>query len=567
MASSMSAMILKRLQNICQLRPRHINIQRNRYDFRNVPPAREIEACEDVFEEMESKGIHMKKQPGAVRKPLTKLPKVLHNAATVLLDKYPVKDLNTHSKRLQTFLKVRKHKVTPEEYEELIAEKIKLIKSKEGITEEETRNPGFEEKLRAKAIKKLRPAYSWSPMNYTGAKVIQYLGARLTGDYSAIVACLNEIYARDPDFSPINVFDFGSGLGTTVWATSSIFKKAKVEDFLCVDHSADMNTVARLLLQDGEEDGIMKLPVHFRTNMPSDKKKKFDLVVCTYTLMELESREEIQKVVESLWNMTENYLVLVEKGGQSGFKLMHEAREHLLKLSKESKEGHIFAPCPHHGACPKLTETNTPCFFEAKYATFENIESKGYEKEWFSYVIFKVGPKTHRSFPRLVNETLKRNGHTHCYLCCSDAKLRHVIFSASQHGKQLFKCTRSAKWGDMLPARVKVVYDEQNSLIKDNNIKSNVNKQFLHGNIDHIDDESVINHQYEELSVHNHPKDKNSFVDNHPDEVLPEHNYPDEESSVDKREESIADDNEELSVNNMEESLADDKKESSVDKQ
>ena len=39
------------------------------------------------------------------------------------------------------------------------------------------------------------------------------------------------------------------------------------------------------------------------------------------------------------------------------------------------------------------------------------------------------------SWPRVIQHTVKASQHTHCHLCCSDNKIRHMIFTASKHGK------------------------------------------------------------------------------------------------------------------------------------
>ncbi|ESO82680.1 hypothetical protein LOTGIDRAFT_229745 [Lottia gigantea] len=291
---------------------------------------------------------------------------------------------------------------------------------------------------------------------YSGPKVIQYLAARLCGDYSSIHSCLREINLRDEDFQPHSMLDFGSGLGTSVWASTKLWKR--ITEFYCVDYSSDMNTVARLLLQDGKEDGYMKVPVVFRNKLPADY--KFDLVISTYTLMEIKSEQERAKLIESLWNRTENYLVIVEKGSYSGFALIHETRQHLLKLSKQSKKGHIFSPCPHHEPCPKLKEKNSPCFFEARYTDLDQMEPEGLETEYFSYIIFRVGPKPNtESFPRIVDEPFKMKSCTHCHLCCSNGKLHHAVISSQEHEKDLYRCSRILLWGDMLPVRDKQLSD------------------------------------------------------------------------------------------------------------
>lgn len=44
-----------------------------------------------------------------------------------------------------------------------------------------------------------------------------YLLGKAAFDYSAVMAVMNEIKVREPDFHPRTLFDFGSGVGTAIW--------------------------------------------------------------------------------------------------------------------------------------------------------------------------------------------------------------------------------------------------------------------------------------------------------------------------------------------------------------
>lgn len=47
----------------------------------------------------------------------------------------------------------------------------------------------------------------------------------------------------------------------------------------------------------------------------------YDLVVCAYSLLELPSFQSRLQTLVNLWNKTEKYLVVVEQGTNTGFKV------------------------------------------------------------------------------------------------------------------------------------------------------------------------------------------------------------------------------------------------------
>lgn len=73
---------------------------------------------------------------------------------------------------------------------------------------------------------------------------------------------------------------------------------------------------------------------------------KYDIVLCAYSLFELESQKKRLETIINLWNKCNGYLVLIEHGTNAGFKLITEARDFLIGGIKEN--GHVFAPVRIH---------------------------------------------------------------------------------------------------------------------------------------------------------------------------------------------------------------------------
>ncbi|XP_064599435.1 methyltransferase-like protein 17, mitochondrial [Liolophura sinensis] len=303
-----------------------------------------------------------------------------------------------------------------------------------------------------------KQVYHWKSIEYTAYKGFLYMVGKMDHDYAALLRCLNEIRSRIPEFTPRTVFDYGSGVGSVIWGVNSVWKRG-VQEYYCVDRSGEMNTLARLLLQDGEDNKEMQVSgVHFRQFHPSTK-HQFDLTVSAFSLFEFPNRSERLAAVKNLWDMTGEFMILVENGSIAGFKLIQEAREYILGLG-DSNDGHVFAPCPHDSKCPKLSWTKSSvCNFEVTYQRLQlSSNTTISDKARFSYVILRKGRRQSEAatymWPRLVKRSSKPRNHTPCTMCCPDGTIKSVVITASKHSKDLYKCSRYCHLGDLLPVKM-----------------------------------------------------------------------------------------------------------------
>ncbi|CAH1985197.1 unnamed protein product [Acanthoscelides obtectus] len=297
----------------------------------------------------------------------------------------------------------------------------------------------------------------------------RYLG-RSAAEYAVLVKILGEIQARDPEFKPNSLFDFGSGTGTASWAANTYWKNS-IFEYYNVDTSRDMNDLAQLLLQGGTSTGVMPKGVFFRQFLPASN-TTYDLVVSAYTMFEMPSAHDRLSNVLNLWNKTEKYLVIVEQGTNAGFKIINELRDFILQIQKEKSKGHVFSPCPHDNICPRFVlDDGTPCNFEVKYFTLPIGASSQQKRELYSYVVLKKGKRNEEEpkWPRLVRPTLVRSKHTICRMCSPNGQLREVIFTASKHTKPVYHCARSTKWGDRLPMEIEDCMEGPNLDVEDEN--------------------------------------------------------------------------------------------------
>ena len=105
------------------------------------------------------------------------------------------------------------------------------------------------------------------------------------------------------------------------------------------------------------------------------KQSPHDLVTLAYVLSELSPGAQ-ETLVEKLWTLTGDTLLIVEPGTPAGWSRILRARDILVR-----EGAHIIAPCPHALACP-LTAPDW-CHF-ARRVTRSRIHrlAKGAEIPW-----------------------------------------------------------------------------------------------------------------------------------------------------------------------------------------
>lgn len=309
---------------------------------------------------------------------------------------------------------------------------------------------------KVKEILKQR-VYSWQPINYDQHKSLLYLISRSAEEFAVILKIFHEIQRRDPSFTPKSYFDFGSGVGSGVWAASELWKESIYEYYL-IDASKDMNDLSDLLLRDGDVNKEMFIKnVYHRQFLPS-RQDNYDIVLSAYSLLELQTVKSRLEVVNNLWNKAGKYLIFVESGTNAGFQVLNEVRDFLMHLKDVNKEdAFVFSPCAHESPCPRFELSDgTPCNFEIKFSPLPFSGPSEHKKEHYSYLVIKKGTRTEDSdhWPRIVRPTLYRHKHVICRMCTAEGKLQEAILTISKHGKFAYRCAKSSNWGDQLPVKI-----------------------------------------------------------------------------------------------------------------
>lgn len=417
----------------------------------------------DLNEKLDKEELKHRHHPGIIKKGTLNVPKHIAQAIEKAIGDFPIKTLVKDGKVLNQYINSRhpppetkdiqkKIQAITEELDEKFP-----IPNEDNLSEEELERKNQARQRKLKKTLKER-TFAWKPITYGTYEALVYAVGRSANEFAVISSIFKEIQHRNPDFRPRSFIDFGSGVGTAMWAVSSLWKES-IFEYLNVDSSREMNDLSDLIMRDGNENQQQRLRnVYYRQFLPGSE-TKYDLVVSAFSLFELSSAKERKEVILNLWKKCDGYMIVVEEGTRRGSELVNEVRTNVLKSKEGELSGHIFAPCPHDLPCPRLASQgdNTPCNFNVQHEPLGLGEKiSGNVSKRFSYVVLKKGPRKDASdsWPRLVRPTLIRSKHSVCRMCTSKGSLLEIVFTKSKHGRNALKCARASDWGDRLPIEI-----------------------------------------------------------------------------------------------------------------
>ncbi|XP_068247577.1 ribosome assembly protein METTL17, mitochondrial [Palaemon carinicauda] len=426
---------------------------------------------ENTRKAIEARLVKARYHPGKQTVKTVELPSELLEAVSHVLSDYPKNSIESGGVQLSKHIWSRHLPLEGIEYEDKlrdVTEKVihqeKLDPMSPEITDEERKRllDFRHSKIKRRMKSEL---YNWKPISYNDYNSASYLASRVCPDYAALVKVLTEIKKRDGQFSPVTMIDFGSGVGTGMWAMDSIWPQS-CKEVVCIDASAEMNNLADKLLRGGkitDERRIRPGGTFFKQFLPMSDVLKYDLVLASRSLFELPNMESRLRTLDVLWRKTAGYLVVIEAGTNAGYKAVLEARDYILQLGRDAEEqpntleGHVFAPCPHEKFCPRyLDGSYTPCNFEVNYKPFSFSKKVEISKDIFSYVVLKKGKSEDtKNYPRLVREPMLRKKHIICNVCTKYGTIKQLVATKRKHSKECYNVMRYSKLGDLLPVMLK----------------------------------------------------------------------------------------------------------------
>lgn len=266
-----------------------------------------------------------------------------------------------------------------------------------------------------------------------------YLATRLPATFAATSAALAAIAEARPDFAPRTVLDAGAGPGTATWAAAQQWDG--LEDATLVEVSPAIRAT-------GERLGLPLARVRWtagRLDAALADLSPRDLVLLAYVLDELPTAARAP-LIERLWSLAAETLLIVEPGTPAGWQRILEARDLLIRAG-----AHILAPCPHAAICP-LSAPDW-CHFAARVARSRlHREAKGgtvpWEDEKFVYLAASRQPgKRHEG--RVIAPPRASKAAVTLKLCQSDGSAAERVLP--KRNSRSFKHLRRLDWGDIVP--------------------------------------------------------------------------------------------------------------------
>lgn len=287
-----------------------------------------------------------------------------------------------------------------------------------------------------------RGAEESSPFLHDETDVLAYAAFRAPATFASLRAVFEEVRARRPAPGPETLLDVGAGPGTTLWAADGVWPELR-EAVLIERNPAMIRLGARLaghgaspLIRDARwMQGFAPLP---------EADRRFDVVTAGYMMGEM-AEVERGALLEWLWSVTEQVLVIVEPGTPRGFALVRACRAWLL-----DQGARMIAPCPHADGCPM--SGGDWCHFSTRLQRSE-IHRRAkhavlpYEDEKYSYVVVSREAGGSAIAGRVVRHPQVRPGHIYLEVCAPGGLERRIV---TRKDRAAFRRARDVRWGDAL---------------------------------------------------------------------------------------------------------------------
>eukprot|EP00124_Ichthyophonus_hoferi_P002049 Ihof_evm2s127 gene=Ihof_evmTU2s127 len=261
---------------------------------------------------------------------------------------------------------------------------------------------------------------------YKSREGLAYAVSCMPEIYATTVRVFQEIADRVPNWDPKSMIDFGSGTASAVWAAHKVW--GGVTSHECIDISQHMIDLADNLLRD-KNDKLVIPNITFRQFLSVNQNSTpSNLVTAAFALCELPDENTRRNSLWSLWQRTEDFLVLIEPASKDGFANILEARDMMLRMDK----AHVVAPCPHSYKCPRIGTQRTCAFAQRAKLTpsqlllmaSDKAKRDSFDIQSFSYLVVAKGemadllskdPKG--DWGRIMSPPLKRGSHIIMNVC------------------------------------------------------------------------------------------------------------------------------------------------------
>lgn len=267
-----------------------------------------------------------------------------------------------------------------------------------------------------------------------------YLATRLPATYAAVRASLGVLNEARPDFVPKTLLDIGAGPGTVLWATVDLWPD--LEQAVLLEASAAARKVGETLAAGAVAARTQWLAGDATIDLAD--LEPAELVTCTYVLDEI-IPASLPKLVDRLWHLTADTLLVVEPGTPAGWQRILAVRARLIAAG-----AHLLAPCPHEAPCP-LAPPDW-CHFSRRVARsrLHRLAKEAevpWEDEKFIFVAASRQPAAAHA-ARVIAPPKSGSGKVLLKLCGADGSAAEKLLT--KRDGDLFRAARRLNWGDTL---------------------------------------------------------------------------------------------------------------------
>jgi ribosomal protein RSM22 (predicted rRNA methylase) len=172
--------------------------------------------------------------------------------------------------------------------------------------------------------------------------------------------------------------------------------------------------------------------------------ERADLVALSYVLGEL-APAAIEPLIERLWELSEDVLLVVEPGTPAGWQRVLQVRDRLI-----ARGAHILAPCPHAERCPLVAPDW--CHFSRRVARSRTHRlakeaDVPWEDEKFIYLAVSRRPNDAPT-ARVLTRPRAASGTVRLKLCCPGGQIEERLLTRRRGDD--YRIARRVDWGDRL---------------------------------------------------------------------------------------------------------------------
>jgi len=266
-----------------------------------------------------------------------------------------------------------------------------------------------------------------------------YLATRLPATFAAVRSAMAALAEARPDFAPADLLDLGAGPGTAFWAAMDCWPD--LGRAVLVEGSPAIRAWGERLAREAP------IPAAWRDGnvaKPLEDVAPHDLVTLAYVLDELAEAER-GPLVDRLWHLTRDTLLVVEPGTPAGWERILAVRDRLIAAG-----AFLLAPCPHAATCPLVAPDW--CHFSRRVARSRlHRQAKGAEVPWedekFIYLAASRFPGQGPA-ARVIAPPRLASGQARLKLCRADGRAEERLFTKREGAE--FKKARRVDWGDAL---------------------------------------------------------------------------------------------------------------------